>query len=266
MANIDTTYQLYRDTLNSLGENALSAIFPRDFEIYLCALELVDYSGLTVDFFVFPVMPNSIQKIEKERVSVTKTLTGTVVLQSNSYIPASLVINGNFGRSFKYISNNKSVVDRGNNFSNGFFKALSIKRGVYSSDDVGSNIPRKVYTEFNPSIKTGFGCVKILQSIISKSKSSDEGRPLRLHFYNLALNESYLVVAGKNPLTLSQNSQDSNMIWNYTLNLEVIADLQQLVFLSENANKQSLTFAITSNTINKLVRDTYNMIKYATRK
>lgn len=266
MANIDTAYQLYKDTLSSLGESALSAIFPRDFEVYLCALELVDYSGVTIDFFVFPVMPNSIQKVEKERVSVTKTLTGTVVMQSSSYVPDSLVINGNFGRSFKYVSNNKSLVEGDSSFSNGFFKALSIKRGVYSADNVDSNIPRKIYSEFNPSVKTGFGCVKILQSIISKSKASDEGKPFRMHFYNLALNESYLVVAGKTPLTLSQNIQDSNMLWNYTLNLEVLGDLQQLVFSSENANKQSLTLAMASNNINKLVRDTFNSVKYVTRK
>lgn len=258
MSSVDTAYQLYKDSLQSLGENALSAIFQRDFEIYLCALELVDSSGLTIDFFVFPVMPNSIQKIEKERVSISKTLTGTVVLQSNSFVPKSLVIQGNFGRSFKYLSSAKLS-------NGGFFKALSQKRGVYSADDLEAGIARKIITEFNPNVKTGFGCTKILQSIIDKSKGSVDGKPLRLHFYNLALGESYLVVASKSPLTLHQNIQDSNMVWNYTLNLEIIGDLQKLV-ISGNSLKQSLTASMAFNSINKVIRDTFNTIKYVYRK
>jgi hypothetical protein len=82
-------------------------------------------------------------------------------------------------------------------------------------------------------VKTGFGALKILQAIIDKSDGVDEqGKSFRLYFYNPTLGESYLVVPTKNPLSFNQNEGGNNMIWEYTLNLTIIAPLD--AFKREN--------------------------------
>lgn len=256
MAAIDSAISQYRDTLNSIGESGLSALFPRDFEIYLCGIELTDFTGATIDFFIFPVMPDSIQKTEAERTSITKTSNGIVVNQSNSFIPKDLTIQGNFGRSFKLLLRKGVELQKTSNF----FKGLSIVQGVLSANDFENTKLKRVFRDFSPEVKTGFGCIKIIQSIIDKSKGSVNGKPVRLIFYNLSLNETYLVVPQKNPLMLSQNINDSNMIWNYTLNLKIIADMKDIIMQEDQMSNKLMTVMAT-NTIQKVVRDTVNVIK-----
>lgn len=220
MATFKDFQRQIQQSLTSVGKEGLNAFFPRDFELYLVSLELVDSEGDTIDFFTFPISPTSISKTEIERTTIRKTLRATTVIQSDSFVPQDLSISGDFGRNIKFLLPNIFGIPSSKAM------AFSINAGVYGSEDVNSKVISKIPT-FNPQVKTGYGCIKILQSIISKSKSHDNGKPFRLYFYNPALGESYLVVPTKNPLTLSQTEQ-KNMIWSYNLNLKIIADLSKI--------------------------------------
>ncbi len=92
---------------------------------------------------------------------------------------------------------------------------------------------------FDPSVKNGYGCTKILQAIISKSNGVDkDGLPFRLYFYNMALGESYLVVVPPTGLVLNQSLQ-RNMIWEYSLTMTAIAPLEAVA--GEQKAKTALT-------------------------
>jgi hypothetical protein len=233
--------------LGTLGKSALTALYPRDFESYLCALELTTFEGDTIDFFSFPVIPQNISKNENEKTSIYPTLAGTTIINTDSFVPKDLTISGNFGRSFKIMIGNlgqQFIRFRGLNFSQ--------NKGVYFSDETNAFLAKKI-PDFNIAVKTGYGCIKIMQSIIDKAKSHDNGKPFRLYFYNATLGENYLVVPTKTPLTLSQ-SEAQNMIWGYTLNLSIIAPLDRIVFETGQV-KKSLTKFLTQAAIQSSVNN-----------
>jgi len=232
------------------GKAKLAQNFPRDFELYMCALELVDPDGEQIDYFLFPIMPKNINKNETEATSVQFAFSGISVFNKDGFTPNELIITGDFGRALKMVELNKESLVRGINYS--------ISEGYYSSSDVnlGKNFVTKV-SEIPFGIKTGFGCIKILQSIISKAKSHDsKGRTFHLYFYNPALGESYLVVPTKNPLVLSMNDQSTNMIWQYTLNLVIIADLNDV----DNSRHIIDNGVLNFNTIQKSIWDSKNLV------
>lgn len=249
--------QLVIDQVVSTGKAALSALFPRDFEYYMVALELTTYEGDTIDFFSFPIMPSQISKSENVRTSVYSTLGGITVINSDTFTPQDLTLTGDFGRAFKIVFGdlkNDLVTFKGVRFSN--------SKGVYHSDEVGAKFSKKI-PDFNFAIKSGYGCLKILQSIIDRSVAHDNGRSFRLYFYNLGLGESYLVVPTKNPLTMNMN-ESKNMIWNYTLNLQIIAPLDRIEFgVGKGAKSPSklLTQAAVQSAVNSLVQTTAKYIK-----
>lgn len=254
MATFNDFQRQIHQQLLSFGKEGLNALYPRDFELYLVSLELVDSYGDTIDFFTFPIAPKSINKSELERTTIRKTLRATTIIQSDSFIPQDLSLSGNFGRNVKFLLPNIFGVPSSKAI------AFSIKSGVYGSEDVNSKIPTKIPT-FNSQVKTGYGCIKILQSIISKSKSHDNGKSFKLYFYNPALGESYLVAPTKNPLILNQTEQE-NMIWGYTLNLKIIADLSK-IRIDRDLTKDNLKIigsgviqqdvSSLTNTVNKFI-------------
>lgn len=221
------------ETINALVDTLLTPLvqrgreylhnkFPRDFEIYICALELVDPDGNPIDYFAFPINPKSITKTISESTFMQYSLRGITVFNKDGYYPDQLVIQGDFGRSFKLTEFGQDEYYRGLRYS--------IMDGYYTSNDVlRDGSPKFKVEELPRGIKSGYGCIKILESIIDKAKSRDSsGRNFRLYFHNQALGESTLVVPTSNPLTLSQNVLDSNMVWQYNLNLICIADLNDL--------------------------------------
>ena len=220
---------IHNAAINTIAENLikggklkLSQLYPRDFEIYMCALELVTPDGDTVDYFAFPIMPKSISKGEAEATTVQHGFNSTTVFSKEGFIPKEINLQGDFGRVFKYVFFESEEYYRGLRFS--------INEGYYNANLVNNSkaVVKKV-AEIPEGIKTGFGCIKVLQAIIDKAKAHDEtGRSFRLYFYNPALGESYLVVPTKSPLSLSQNEQSSNMIWQYSLTLTIIADLNDV--------------------------------------
>lgn len=262
MADTSIYKGLLSSTVAQVGPAALTALFPKDFEFYMIALELTTFEGETIEYFTFPVMPNSMTKTENERTSIYHTLGGTTVINTDSFVPKDLTIQGDFGRSFKIILGDvdkQAVTFKGLKFSN--------QNGVYAVDEINSNTAFGRVPTFNDSVKTGFGCIKILQSIIDKAKGHDNGKPFRLYFYNLALGESYLVVPTKNPLTFTQN-ESKNMIWSYALNLSIIAPLDRIEFTQgtqARSLKSLLTQAIVQTAVNNIAKTTVKYIKSAVK-
>ena len=200
-----------------IGIEAVSQLYPNDFEVYMVALELVDSEDNTIDYLTFPIMPESISKVEPTRTNIKKSMSGVTVLTNPSFTPQEITIKGNFGRNFKIIL--------GDNSSNSEFSTNAGKYDLYSILD------QKVVSlmslgEFNVGVKTGYGLIKILKAMISKSIGVDKkGLPFKLYFYNMALGESYLVAI---PPSGAQFSQDisKNMIWEYNITMTVLAPLE----------------------------------------
>lgn len=236
---LDRAMKFFADELDQYGKMGLSVRYPRDFEYYMCALELVDENDDTVDYFMFPVMPSSISKTETEATSIQTSFAGITIFNKQGFTPDELNIQGDFGRALKLLSWEED----------GYYKGigLTIEDGYYTSDQVNSNF-QDIKRGFMSGVKTGFGCIKILQSIIHKAKAhSQTGITYKLYFDNLAMGESYLVVPTKAPLVFSQDVQSSNMIWRYQLSLLIIADLKDV--LAEQTKKKSMKSDLSQNSI-----------------
>lgn len=208
----------------SVGVQAIATMMPHEFEWYMIALELATADNKTIDYLTFPIMPNSLSKVEQNRTSIKKSLSGVTVLQNSALPLGEIVLQGNFGRGFK------NLVGINNDVSAGAL-AYSMKAGkydLYSLQEGSNNKIPKVKT-FNTAVKTGYGVIKMLQAILSKSVGHDnQGRPFRLFFYNMAFGESYQVVVPPNGMRFYQDISN-NMIWNYDLRLTVVAPLDAVV-------------------------------------
>lgn len=244
--SIESAKQTVKGFMQNVGKSVLSTQFPYDFEMYMCMLELADSQGNTIDTFTFPIMPDSIQKIEPKRTSIVNTAGGITVLTSPTYTPKEISIRGNFGRTFKILigeSDGASLVGSAFSISAG-------KRALYQMQ--GKSTSSLNMPSFDAGIKTGFGCIKTLQSIIDKSNGVDEnGLPLKLFFYNMALGESYLVTIPPSGVTFSQNVA-KNMIWEYSLNMVVVAPLESVL---GNKSLTSIAKSCASSAIQKGVND-----------
>jgi hypothetical protein len=207
-------------------------MYPREFEYYFIALELVNFNDETIDYFGFPIMPSSITKTDTNRVNIKKGFNSVIVLNNKSFSPQEISIKGTFGRDFK-IMINPLLASRGTAIN------FSTRNGVYSLDDMDPQNTANKKPVFSPYVKTGYGATKILQAIINKASGEDEkGRPFRLYFYNPALGENYLVMPPQNALILSQDNQQGNMIWSYSLNLTILSPID---YLKEQSNSNSIT-------------------------
>lgn len=206
--------QRYRSLLQDVGKETLNALFPNDFEAYIMSLELVDADGNTVDFFVFPIMPNSIAITNTSLTNIKKTAGGITTLDTITFIPIDFAIQGNFGRQFKFLVGRSDVSASAINFN---------ARSFYLNADADSAATQIKKAVFNSQIKTGYGCIKILESIIKKSRSIDaQGRPYSLYFYNPSFGDAYLI---KVPTFTFNQSKEENMIWNYSLQIKAIAPI-----------------------------------------
>src|SRR4051812_44167158 len=87
--------------LEQVGKTALNIRYPKEFELYLCALELVDQYDNTLRYFVFPVMPSTMQETIPQLTSIKKTMAGVTVLSNPTFVPTDINISGNFGRKFR---------------------------------------------------------------------------------------------------------------------------------------------------------------------
>lgn len=232
--------------INTVGKPTVNALFPLDYEFYMLTLELVDSEGDLIDNLIFPVMPQSITEDERPNTSIKKTAGGITVLEDITFIPKTIQINGDFGRAFKFLLGREAIS----------FKALrfSRKTGVYKREDMpGSPGVKTRVPIFNSKIKTGYGCIKVLESILEKSRGLDsKGNPMQLYLYNPALGNNYLVKYTSR--SLSQNNPDSNMIWRYGFSLTAIAPLGSV---REQATR-GLVVSMAVGQINKGITNVVN--------
>lgn len=240
MSELDTVMNMAK----SIGIQALASLYPNDFEWYMVALELADSNDNTIDYLTFPIMPDSITKTESTRTNIKKSMAGVTVLSTPSYSPQEINIKGSFGRQFKILINPKPSVSID-------ASSKSVNAGKYHLFDItkeSGSISGLAFSNFNTNVKTGYGVMKILQAMISKSVGLDEsGKPLRLYFYNMALGESYLVSIPPSGVQFSQDLS-KNMVWNYNMTMIALAPLEAV----SNKNDKSLLPSMIQTGVNEV--------------
>jgi hypothetical protein len=230
--------------LNSIGRSGLNMKYPDEFELYVIALELTDENFITQQYFVFPINPSNIEETEPKLTNIRKTLGGITVLRNTTFVPTQISLSGSFGRNFKVL-----IGEKYEDFIHGFFdkniKVINQKTAWNGTKDL-----------FDSRIKTGYGCIKILEDIIQQSTQlGSDGGMKRLIFHNPALGNSYLVEPGT--LTFKMNEQ-TNMIWNYSLQLTSVAPLES-IFSQEQIKSVAKELAV-SGYIQKKVNKTINSL------
>lgn len=218
------------------GKAILHQQYPDEYEYYMFALELLDSNLKTKQYFIFPIMPNNMSYNDTPITKITKTAGGVSVLKSNQFIPKTFSTSGTFGRSYKVLIGNtqQELVSS--------FKDNSVLKGITSY--------------FDDRIKTGYGCTKILEEIVTTSNQKDElGGAHFLVMYNLALNHKFFVeVEDFNPTM----SLESNMIWNYSLRLKCIAPSDN--FLKTKSDQRTSTQLVIEDQIQKNANKAYGAI------
>jgi len=210
------------------GKGQLQAMFPNEFEIYAVALELVDSKGNIIDFFSFPIMPQSMEQNRPSNSTTKKTNAGVVINSNPTFKPFDITISGDFGgKKFKQVSNALFT----NNIASTINSATAIAGvNVFANGNGNQN------NVFSSDYKTGYGCVKRLEKIIETSRLQDSyNKPYELFFYNLAFNSNYLVEPGQ--MRVYQN-RSKNMVWCYSLPLKAIMPASAI------QNKSQLTSSL----------------------
>lgn len=188
---------------SNLGKTITHLLHPNDFELYLFALELIQLrTGKTLAYFVFPISPQTISVDKTQRVSIVSTQGGTTVFRSPVFEPLDFSVQGSFGRDFKILLGD-----------------------VYTPLTSGFTSFKKLAGQFDAKLKTGYGCLKILEDIIEQTALVDEQGARGLIMYNFMMNQRYYV----QPMNLkfTQDPQ-SNMIWNYNLSLKLVASIESV--------------------------------------
>lgn len=227
--SIEGAFLRYSQLNNVIGKKAVSALYPNDFELYITALELVDSKKNTKAYFLFPIQPFSISTSYTPIQNIKKTVGGITVLNTETFSPTDTTLQGNFGRKFKFLIGKELV-----NFSS-----------ILLTPDQEQ---KSFVQEFDPSIKTGYGCIKVLEKIIKTSNTLDENKkPYSLYLYNLAIGQNYLVKIPS--LSFSQN-QENNMIWSYSMNIKSLIEVEKI----RDVSQRSLAVNLAANdTIQKTV-------------
>ncbi len=233
-----------------MGQATLAALYPKEFSVNLIALELQDYTGASIDYFAFPIMPSQLQYDFKPINNLKKTLGGLVNVSSDSFDPQDITISGDFGRNYKLISLSGGYLPSmgGSNFTNkvdGINTQNATMKPDWSMAYGGFDLRQKRGVNvLSPLVKSGFGCIKLLEGICAKSqqKTLDDRdvknrvgdqyatsvlRPTRFILYNLAFGHIFQVKLVS--LTISENQNESNLIPRYNLQLKVVRDLSTLI-------------------------------------
>ena len=234
-----------KSVVESLGAVTSSVLFPLDFECYMIAFELCDGNGKTLDYFTFPIMPTNIDIQENSIVKVQNTFGGVSVISSDLFNPKKISLKGNFGRNLKLLNRGINGLNWSTNFSQ-----RNEKERNYGQEGSQNNI-----LELSSVIKTGYGCTKVLQSILNRSYSVDKstGKVNKLYFYNLAFGESFLVKCESVKFTQSIGS--NNMMWDYDINLIATCPLHLDRFKGNLANKGKIFgMSVIQQSTNSLIR------------
>lgn len=239
--SLDSVIGKFEAAKKSMGKAGLNALFPNDFEYYLFALELVNSIGVPVDYFAFPILPESIQEEHNELTNVKKTMGGTVVLKTSTFTPRDLILSGNFGRTFKVLINDTRLSVAG--FS------LSMRNGVFTIPSPKELVKKAL--EFSSFAKTGYGCVKAIEAIKEKSKQLDTyNKPHVLYCYNPILGNNYQVEVMS--FSHSQDDKQSNQIPRYNLRLKAVAPLDSLLGFDAFSLEKNLSLNLIQQGANSL--------------
>ena len=204
------------DTLNEVARATLHSLFPKEFEMYMVTLELTDTEGLTMEMFTFPINPKTISKTEVYTKSINRAYNNVVVTKSSSFTPCDITLRGNFGKIFKMLHRTMNIE----------FSAI------------------KSVGELITTLKGGYGCLKVLQSICQTSNELDKrGNPYLLYFHNYTLGESYQVEVLNLNIDL-----DTSMVYNYSLSLKILKDVN-----NDMKRTQFLIHNIAQKAINRVV-------------
>ena len=187
------------------GRAAANAVFPDEIEYYAITLELVNSKGDTIEYITFPINPSSINYDDKSLVNIKKTLGGVTALDSGTFVPKNITLNGTFGRSFKLLL--APSLDKAAMLGDKSFKGLQLNTSI-----------------INAKLKTGYGATKLLEKIMLKASQLDlYDKPHQLFIYMPMSGHNFLVK--KESFKMSQEEQTSNMMWRYTLSLTALAPL-----------------------------------------
>jgi hypothetical protein len=250
MSLIQDVVSKHQNLLVTIGESGLNALYKNDFEYYMVALELVTSDNFTVDYFCFPVSPSSISQEEPELTNIKKTASGIVSLTTPSFVPKTIQMRGNFGRRFKILLKNNSSVN---------FSAFKFS-GSVTKDQIMNDVNILKQAAFDPSIKSGYGAIRYLKSILDKSTGIDQNnQSFKLFFYNPILGDNYLVE--KISFEISE-SMESNRIPGYNLILRAIAPLDSM---SSVDSKKSMVKVLASNLLQKGANSIANSIRRGLR-
>ena len=241
MQSKDPIIQAVIDTITSGTRSVLASNFPSEFEVYICSLELMGTNEIigdyTIKYFSFPVMPKQMSQVEPQINNIKKTYGGLVSLNSNTFVPKDIQIQGDFGRSLKILFGDITET----------FNSIDI--GVLESLD----LDKKCLTKY---VKTGYGSIKVLQAICEEAKKTDNGKQRKLFFHNPALGHSYLVKV--NSITISQ-SLSSNMIWQYNLSMKALCNTDDIEGVKTGLTK-SLAIGSMQNGANALASSVSNAV------
>jgi hypothetical protein len=202
--------------LTEAGKAALNMKYPKEFELYVIALELTDEQFNTLKYFIFPVNPSSLEEIKPKLTNVKKTLGGVTALKTPTFVPTDITLTGSFGRNFKVLLGT-GYEDLIHSFQDEYIS----RTGQSTFTTSQGSVKQGAKQFFDDRVKTGYGCFKILEEIVDESVKV--GKNLILH--NPVFGNSYLVTAGS--LRISMTEQ-TNMIINYSLPLKTIAPLESL--------------------------------------
>lgn len=204
------------------GMGLLSAQYPDDFEHYVFSLDLVDSSSRLVYSFVFPVNPQNVVINHPTLWTVKRSNQGVAAIGTPAFVPFEISLSGTFGRQLKLMESPGAVLN-----AQGFVR-------------------QRVIRDFDTSVKTGYGCVKVLEKLLAYSRQLDDtGNFYRLLFTNMSFNQQFLVVPTGN-YTFSV-SAESNMVYAYSLTLKAIAPANGL--LTEEQTRKRIGNIMNANTI-----------------
>lgn len=228
--NVEVVKQKATNVIFELGRGALHAMAPDDFEFYACTFELINSQGIIENIFHFPVMPNSISVSRNALVNIRKTGTAYLSQFNDSFVGKNISITGTFGRKFR----------------------LLLTKGVGAN--IGSD--SDFFQTFDLNVKTGYGALKLMEKMIESSQQLDEYlQPKMLLFYNSALNQNHVVEVLQ---FQEQQSLESNMIWNYTLEMKMLAPVDEIIYL--NGNKKHLYDLLAVSALNKSINKVFDNI------
>lgn len=219
MANLDLNR--YKEFLTTVGRAGLNSLFPKEFEFYAFAFEIVDSKGKSIAYLMFPINPDSLSININNPISVSSTSAGVESLINPNFVPFDVTASGSFGRSLR-------VVTQGDNILTGGAFGVRLSNELITSkikavkDIIGGG-----EATFSELVKTGYGVCKILEAIFALGCSVDENSvPYTMIMYNLSFNHNYVV----EPMSISfpQDISANNGFWRYNFSLKCVAPLYAL--------------------------------------